>query len=334
MRLLLRGDANPRLGVGHTVRLLALAEEGRLRGWSVTLAGDLAVEWVRRAFADLDVEVRPGFADGPGLVRAAGGADAVVIDAYALAGDLHGAARQAGVVLANVEDSGFGRRGAHVLVDTQLGAQLPAELAAAASVVLLGPAYALLRCSVRAARAARRHRSPTPGAPVSVLVTMGGTDPGDLTRSVVSALVGTGCRLDVTVLGGAPYDGPVGAVALRQLPPGQDLPGLLAGSDAVVCAAGVTTFEAGCVGVPMALVRAVDNQAAGYRELVGAGLALGLGDGGQVGNESAEVSADLAAWLDDPARRSIMSTRAAELVDGLGARRVLDAVAHVAGWAG
>ncbi|MDY4395411.1 hypothetical protein SPE26_33195, partial [Bacillus thuringiensis] len=58
-RVVLRADATPTIGVGHAMRLLALAQELRGRGIEVHLAGDLDVAWVASAYAEAGVLVHP-----------------------------------------------------------------------------------------------------------------------------------------------------------------------------------------------------------------------------------------------------------------------------------
>jgi RimJ/RimL family protein N-acetyltransferase len=95
--------------------------------------------------------------------------------------------------------------------------------------------------------------------------------------------------------------------------PRTDLPALFAAADLVVSAAGVTLLELCCVGVPTALIRLVDNQAAGYRAALEQGVAVGLGD--------------VRRLLTDELFRAELAGTALSTVDGRGAARVLDVVA-------
>lgn len=111
------------------------------------------------------------------------------------------------------------------------------------------------------------------------------------------------------------------------VPPGPDLLDRLAGTDLAVSAAGVTLLELCCIGVPTALVRLVDNQAAGYRAATALGLAAGLGTA-----ENLEGARDvLARLLCDRDAREGMAAAAAAAVDGRGAARILDAVRGAVG---
>ena len=56
-----------------------------------------------------------------------------------------------------------------------------------------------------------------------------------------------------------------------------DLPAVVREHDLVISAAGTSVWDFACMGAPMALVCAVDNQARAYRTVIDAGLAHPLG---------------------------------------------------------
>lgn len=332
MHLLCRADAGPHLGIGHAVRALALAEAARERGWQVTLAGDVAAPWLRREAERLGVGSVAGFLDADGLGHAVRGldVDAVAVDHYGLPGDLRDAANAAGAVLLSVEDFTFGRRPADIVVNYHVGAEPDDRPRDGSGVVLLGPAYAPVRAAVRTARLRRETSGGRDTDPPRVLVVMGGTDAAGVTSLVLDVLQRAGCTLAVTVVGGATA-APRGALRVRALPGGQPLPDLMAGNDLLVSAAGVTTYEACCIGLPAALLAVVPNQLPGYERLVERGLVVGLGTPQHLRAAPDAVAAELRVFVRDPAGRRDMALRAAQEVDGWGCARLLDAVADVAG---
>jgi GNAT superfamily N-acetyltransferase len=110
-----------------------------------------------------------------------------------------------------------------------------------------------------------------------------------------------------------------------------DLPALMARQDLVVSAAGTSVWELCCLGVPMAVVWAVDNQREGYERVVAAGAALGLG-GPELGDrelrEGGPSRTDgavdrLRTALTDPRVRADLTLAGRRIVDGLGAWRVV-----------
>lgn len=348
MRVLLRCDAGPSTGVGHAVRCAAVAEAAELAGhevaWSARLNG---TDWLWPGL----LRSGPPSPGPPGTVlppadTAADLAalcrehriDAVHVDHYRLGTGLRTALNAAGVALCTVEDFGTGRRPGDVVVDPNLGAQTHPRPDDGSPVLLRGPRYAPLRAAARRARARRAVRvagtGPEPVAgPPRVLVVMGGTDAAGLLPGVVAALhaAGVAAEVDVVVPAGRAPELPSGGPArFRAVAPLPDLPAAMAAADLVVSAAGTTVWELCCVGVPMALVRAADNQAEGYRTVVAAGAAAGLGGADDLAHPDVAATT-LAALLSGPGRRAALAARAATVVDGDGAARIVEAIEVAAG---
>jgi spore coat polysaccharide biosynthesis predicted glycosyltransferase SpsG/RimJ/RimL family protein N-acetyltransferase len=286
--LLLRADATPSTGVGHLSRCVALATAARARGWDVALCGSFtAGQWLIGSLP---------------VVPAPEPADAVLVDHYGL-----GEFGFDGLVV-SMEDGEFGRRRADIVVDANLYAvPRPDD---GSPVVLRGPAYAPLRAEIRAARAARRAGS----VPPKVVVVMGGGAAPSSVAAALTALRDTGVPAEVVAISAAPVPG------FEVRPPTPELPALCASADLVVSAAGVTLLELCCIGVPTALVRIADNQAAGYGAAVEQGLAAGLGT-----DPRSHVPV-LRALLSDSGARKALADKARTTVDGRGADRILDAM--------
>ncbi|MEV1294395.1 GNAT family N-acetyltransferase [Pseudonocardia sp. NPDC049635] len=336
MRLLLRCDAGRSTGVGHAVRCAAVAEAAAAAGHEVLWSGRLdGLAWLWAGLAGADGHRPPGTvlppADDAGSLAGLAGehrADAVHVDHYLLGDDLRGPLNSAGIVLCTVEDFTTGRRPGDVVVDPNLGADGHPRPDDGSGLLLRGPAYAPLRAAVRRARRERDAARPA-GRPPRVLVVMGGTDAAGLLPRVVAALDAAGAPAEVDVVvppGRSPRLPAAGPARFRPVAPLPDLPAAMAGADLVVSAAGTTVWELCCVGVPMALVRAADNQAEGYRTVVASGAAAGLGGIDDLA-EPEPAGAVLRALLTDPDRRAALARRARTVVDGEGAGRIVDAVA-------
>ncbi|ANY06653.1 bifunctional UDP-2,4-diacetamido-2,4,6-trideoxy-beta-L-altropyranose hydrolase/GNAT family N-acetyltransferase [Pseudonocardia sp. HH130630-07] len=354
MRLLLRCDAGPSTGVGHAVRCAAVAEAAGLSGHEVFWSGRLdGLGWLWDGLLQLgwstDPRTSPAPEPGPPgtLLAPADTAaelarlcrthriDAVHVDHYLLGTDLRAALGAEGVTLSTVEDFGTGRRPGDLVVDPNLGADGHPRPDDGSPALLRGPGFAPLRHSARRARRIReiRDRTPAPDRVPAVLVVMGGTDAAGLLGPVVTALAGTGvaAAVDVVVPAGRsvtlPDDGPVRFRAVAPLP---DLPAAMAEADLVVSAAGTTVWELCCVAVPMALLRAADNQTEGYRTVVASGAAAGLGGPADL-VDPGPATAVLHRLLTDPGARDALAARAGAVVDGMGANRIVDAIAGSAG---
>ena len=355
MRVLLLCDGGGQLGVGHVIRSLALAEAAVAAGHDVVVAGrfegsfvlaQLAaarVEVVQRAASAGDGDIQP-FIDVVRQMRP----DVLHIDSYDAPGRIGevvapgGGADLGNVVLSNMEDGMFGRRPADVVIDPTFGAELSPRPDDGSHWLLRGSRYAPVRQRVLDARqrsedeaddAAVDDTAADRSASGSVLVVMGGTDPVGLAPAVVELLAGTGLPLEVTVIAVGENATLVSAAALGSrlsvsiLAPVDDLAALMGRQDLVISAAGTSVWELCCMGVPMAVVWAVDNQREGYDRVVAAGAALGLGAGPEmVGPEprgDGGAVALLRTALTDSRIRADLSLAGRHIVDGLGAWRVV-----------
>ena len=290
LRVALRCDAHAELGVGHLARCVALAQEARAQGHDPVLVGRFSGPVSDELIARADLMVR---LELPSEV------DVVHVDSYT------DAAAYVAPLLSRVHDGRFGVGPAALATDPTPGADRrprPQGLGPEA-LRLAGERYALLRPDVLAARAARHPKlAGAPARPLVVTVVVGGTDPGALRGRLVEALRRTGLRLDVRG-------------------PGPTLVADLAASDLVVSAAGTTLWEAFALGAPTAAVCAVDNQEVGYAAAVGARATVGLGHAGELDPDA--TANVLSALLTDEPERRRMASRAAALVDGLGAWRLV-----------
>lgn len=337
--VLLRADATPDVGVGHAMRLLALAQELRSRDVDVHLAGHLEIPWVATAYEAAGVMLHPTPQGPADLVTLTDELDAraIVLDGYDLPPALGRALRAHGVpVVAFVDDTFGASQDADLYVDQNPGTTprpvTPGQQA------LAGAPFTLFRDDVLAAR-----RAPTPGAaglgtghePIDVLAVFGGTDPLGAAPVVVPLILATGLPVHLTVVSG---DDTWAEALRRELAPDQrldvvgpvtDLARRAAASDLVVTASGSTVWELLCVGAPLAVVCVIDNQTPGYEMVLRDDLAAGLGHLEALRHDTDARTRAVVALreaLVDPDARAARVHRGQALLDGAGRARVADAV--------
>lgn len=363
----LRVDALARFGVGHLVRMLALAEELAARGRAVRLFGACDVPWAAGQLATAGLVLEPAPADPAEFAALldAAGIRLCVVDGYEFPPALGEALRAGGVAVAALSDGEFGLgQVADLYLDQNLGA-VPRPDRHPGARFLTGLEYALLRDRVR-----DRRRPPRPAdgsRTPRVLVVFGGTDPYGGCPTVAGLLLGLGLPVEVVAIAATPAvaaslralaTGAAGSRAvlhedcrrsgvvedpqspalmasrvasgqtLAVHPPVDDLPALAITCDAAVSAAGSSTWELACLGVPTALVCVTDNQWLGYREAT-RGLCLPGGRLADLRPGGADVPlarATLTRLLTDADLRHSLARRAAAAVDGRGRERVVDAL--------
>lgn len=192
---------------------------------------------------------------------------------------------------------------------------------------LLGPAYALVRPEFAAARGRLQPRA-TEGPVRRILVSFGTMDVNNATERVLEAIAWAGIDavVDVVLGAGAPHLEKVKSHAREMgrrvtVHTGvEDMAALMARADLAIGAAGITSWERCCLGLPSVLVVTADNQRRVAEALEREGAAVSLGWHSAVGPE--RIAGAVMELDRDSARRARMGAKAAALCDGRGARRV------------
>lgn len=368
LRVLFRVDASTEIGAGHAMRCLALAQVMRQAGhvaWLLArqmpdaIAQRFAGSGVTRLFPDRlsDDDGRIGSASDARETAAAAesvAAQWVVADGYELqltwqrqlaqllaqsrsqsrSSSQSRLARESAVRLALLDDEARAEVWeADLIVNQNLGASAARyEGRVGEALVLAGASYALLRDELRRHLPVRRE---TASIATRLLITMGGSDPGNVTTRCVEALAALEPRpLAVrVVVGGANPHGAKILAAARALPHGMtadvltsvaDMAPHFLWADLALCAGGSTLWELAAFGLPALAVVLAENQQGGVSacETAGSVVSLGCADG----LSHTAVASQLATLLDDAARRQAMTNAGLRLVDGDGARRVMQAM--------
>lgn len=313
--ILLAPDAGPGAGGGHVDRMLALAEE--LIGSTdvrVLLPGNDAV--TRRA-TERGVPIdRAAMEGADGVLEATHRLrpKVVVLDGYRF--DVPCQAELGSMARVVIVDDLSQPCAADLLVNPAPGGESYPP-APGALRVIAGPSYAIMsRAYVRA----RELRAASREGPHRILMVSGSADIGGILADLVSAPELFGVGVDVALGHGADELAARPGVTFHRSAP--DLAGLLAASSMYVGAAGTSAVQAAAVGVPSVISAVVDNQVPQAQALSDFGAAM-LVDRTAGGQGLAGAAASL---LRDPARLQLMGSRAARMVDGLGAGRVADEV--------
>lgn len=332
--IIFRVDANRATGLGHLARCLALGEECRRRGWAAFCLGLLDEDATGRIAALGGQALRrpPGGELGQEIaaLRAAQkvtGAQVLVTDSYTLPDGYHLHARQLFPVVVMIDDLNPSPPAAHVVINPNIYApRLTYQPVFPDTKLLLGPAYALLSAAV-----CKVERKETRPNVKSVLISLGGSDPGGLTIKVVRALrrAGIGEVWHVVVGPGFLTGEELARLAqadrrvLLHFAPKMLVP-LLAESDLVICAGGVTASEAAATGTPALILVQSENQRLAAEEFDARGAAVNLGWGHEAGED--DIANAVAALARDVERRRRMGDAGRAIFDANGPARCLDAI--------
>lgn len=196
--------------------------------------------------------------------------------------------------------------------------------------VLCGSQYALLRPDFAALRADSLQRRARPQLR-QLLITMGGVDKDNATGAVLKALrvspLPADCQVTVVMGTTAPWLSEVKQLArdmpwpTRVLVGVNDMAQLMAKSDLAIGAAGATSWERCCLGLPTAMLVLAENQRSAAWSLECAGAVRML----QLGNGLPYELADLIGNVSDSGEALLrLGACASTITNGKGCQRVSD----------
>lgn len=350
MRVVFRVDASTRMGIGHLIRCLTLAEVLRERGADVHFicrehAGNLIALLRQKELEVLalpcpannetahsdDYAVWLGVTqaeDAEQTIRALEGdvPDWLVVDHYGLDVEWERRLRPyVGHIMA-IDDFTNRNHDCDALLDQNYSVEGEHRYAGFVPPIcktLLGPGYALLRKEFRLLRERNEARSNELGK-ILVFFTAG-DDQGETLKAMQGVeMFGSAERVDV-VVGQSNPDNVAIKAKCDKLHWGYHcqvdyMPSLIAQADLVVGAGGSSNWERCALGVPALVAVLAENQALIAQALGSAGIVCNLGWNG--GLQAVDYANALNSLNHD--RLAAMSGKALALVDAKGAERVAD----------
>lgn len=353
MLVVFRTDASIQIGTGHVMRCLTLADEltrqgyecwficrehsGHLgdvitsKGYSLTLLPaptDVPPQQTSSASDDYALWLSvPSQEDARQTLDAISplNPDWLVVDHYTLDAQWERTLSSAVDKIMVIDDLANRPHECELLLDQNLGrvasdyeGLLPAECQR-----LIGPRYALLRTEFALLREQSLKRRKNPDLK-RIFISLGGVDRTNVTGQILAALAHSSLpastELDIIMGASAPYLDevrrqaellPFKATVNVNVP---DMAERMYLADLSIGAAGGTSWERGCLGLPAVLVVLAENQVPGAKALEAAGAAKTI-------EESALVETmlpSIVAELSSSTRLIHMSKASADITDGLG----------------
>lgn len=326
MTVLFRVDGSTAIGTGHVMRCLALAQALHDHGARTLFLCSEISPALRKRLEDEGCALRTldgtpyGVGDAQRTIAEAGsaGAEWIVVDGYGFTKEFRSAMEPFGSNVLWIDDNAVVQDAKGTILNQNVYAD--ERMYADGASLLLGPLYLLLRREFAAAHEVTRT---TKDAVSNVLVTLGGADPDNLTRDVLTAMNAIESPLAITVvIGGTnPHAQTIEKAAKESHhrvtvhTDVTDFPPLMMEADIGIFGGGTSSYEAACLGLPMLTLVLADNQehvAAGMAE---AGVTVNLG------RNTKGLAAAFRSLADDAQRRQAMTDAGRDLVDGEGAGR-------------
>jgi len=342
VRVTIRVDASVDIGSGHLMRCLALADALTARGAECHFLcrrqpGDLLDVVSAHGHSVHSLPGRQGSgagmdwsqdADESCLVLGTLQADWLVVDHYDLGQDWERKVRPNIGRLMVIDDIGRPH-----LCDLLLDQNLPNPVHGrygraenSKTLLLLGPQFALVRPEFATLRPLALNRRD--GSLRSILVSMGGSDPGDETSKVLAGLSAAAVQrwsLEIVIGAGNPNRASVEAACAR-FPNARlhvqtsRMAELMAAADCAITTGGSISWERCCLGLP-ALVTVVSPDQVPIAEALAAAGALVF-----VGHSAQVTPSDYTCALSGITAKQLreMSVSAAAVCDGRGVERVVE----------
>lgn len=352
MKVVFRVDASARMGIGHLMRCLTLAESLRERGAQIRFVcrehtGNLIALLQQKAVpvtvlpapAINDTTSGEDYAAWLGVTQAEDAEqtietlngekpDWLVVDHYGLDVEWEQRLRPHVSKLMVIDDLANRRHDCDVLLDQNYsveGEQRYAGLVPDTCKLLVGPCYALLRPEYAAYRKTLHARE---GKVSRVLVFFGGSDPQNITGLALEALSHVELsHLDVDVVIGANNSHREALEGQSRERPQTTIYGsrphladLMAQADLAIGAGGATTWERMCLGLPTVVISIAENQRPAAEALAAKQLILYVGDISAVSAES--LVKVVVGFASDASRLNDLSAQNQLVVDGLGTERI------------
>lgn len=354
MKVAFRADASLQIGSGHIMRCLTLASKISEKGGHCLFIcrpheGNLISYIISKGFhvcalsenIPLEGEDKTGHlawlgcdwqkdAEETKQILLNFEPDWLVVDHYALDFQWESIQRLANCKIMVLDDLVDRRHCCDILLDQTLGRRQHEYhgLVPTDTNILSGTKYALLRPEFYKMREQSLIRRSGIKKMSKVLITMGGVDQSNATRLVLDALnqMDETNAIKVTVVLGGLSSNLDSIQDFKQyskfeisiLSNVSNMAELMAEHDLAIGAAGSTSWERCCVGLPTAIVILADNQAHGARMLVSEGAASVIGGVDEIQHKTSQIIKQLS----EPNFLRQMSDISSTLVDGRGVDRV------------
>lgn len=342
--LLIRADASTSIGSGHVLRMIALAQAWTKRGGRVSLVAEACPDFLAARLAAENVTLhrlplwgsptKPTrnklLVDAVATLQLAEeiSAAVIVIDGYPFDLEYQQQLKRSEIPLLVVDDHRFHEKfDCDFLLNQNLGVTRADYVSISANTqVLAGAKFVLLREEFLVDDPVRSWLTPAK----NLLVSLGGSDPHNVTAKVLSALLNMDAdsmAVRVLIGGSNPHLAALQKIAadlsnVQLLHNVTDMVNQYRWADLALVAGGSTNWELCRFGVPRAVVVLAENQRRIVQALAENELAIDLGNADDV--SAAAITSAITRLMEDGDLRARQSERGKALIDGLGASRVAE----------
>lgn len=310
--MLIRVDASPKIGFGHFMRTLALAQAWVRRGNHVIFLSknlpDSLIKDVCGGIIDVIDDVGTiKDAVSTGLTALEVGAACIVVDGYQFDAAYQEVVSSFGITQLFIDDVGHCD---YYTADIILNQNIHADRqlyknSLPNTIFLIRPNYIMLREQFRCQQ---NNMFLPPPVASTILVTLGGSASGDLTRKIIINLL----SLEVPGLN---------IITATKI---DNMAKIMSSVDAAISGGGITVWELAYMGIPSICVSRGQHEETLIAAAADQNIVINGGSIEKVGTRKFKKT--IQKLISDPMRRSELSQNGQTLIDGKGAERVIDVI--------
>lgn len=334
--LIIRADADERMGTGHIMRCVALAQEWNQQKGPVLFISCLGSNAVLERLKAMNFEVcriENHFPDPMDIYTTLKKAEEknakiLVTDGYHFLPEYHEKIRANGIKLMVIDDyNHLPFYHGDILLNQNLGAEKIQYKTLPGTVQLLGAQFIMLRNEFLTVK---RHGLSQTGNIEKILVTMGGADPDNTTLKILKALnllklqtfnvkiiLGPGNRNVESIR----HESAVSRHSCHILTNVADMPELILWADVAISAGGSTAWELLYLGIPSLFLINADNQQRLVEHIASANAGINAGRHDRTGIEG--LAQKIRTLINDPSLRNKIVYNTSRIVDGNGRERIV-----------
>lgn len=321
MNIAIRCDGSKKIGIGHIYRQMNLAESLEASGFKVTFFIK-PYEVTIKKLNQNGFDYRVIFNDGE-LLRSLSENeyDTVVFDIRDTKKGYIKKIREKGIKIISFDDLGDGGSCSDLLIDANRDYEQASYKKLFSPKTCFGPQYIILKKQFYNIWKREKHISTRIK---SILITMGGSDPLDISRKLLKTFKTRAIGLSIRIVLGPAYTNKKKIIHNTKEFPNieiitdtEKMEELIYQSDLIFCSGGITLYEALASGTPAVVISQNEHQAITADKFHKLGIVRHLGLGKTISNKSIIKALEISQK-----DRMVMSKKGKEMVDGRGLERV------------
>ena len=326
MNILFRVDASKSIGMGHLMRCLALSEEFKKQGYKCYILSEILDDKLIDIIHKFDVDFYKIKSKNDVIAFSKEhDIDWIVTDSYNLNEEYIRDLKNEKNKVLSIDDNAIIHYFSDIVLNQNIGSEKLKFSAEKYTKFLLGPKYAILRDELLI-----RNNKKDKKDVKKILITLGGTDPDNLTLKILKSLEKINKHYEFIVIVGLLNNfykelkefSDTSEANIRLLKSPNNMADIYLESDLAISAGGGSCYELSYFGIPNLIVTIAENQINSAKAFDERKISIFLGDKNEVSAEY--VRNKFKELVNNYSLRKTMRENGRRLVDGKGKKRIVE----------